>query len=107
MLKDGSTREMLSEAVDIVKNTAGTMTGKADLLENFTQQIEESASGQATGWTAIRMTATDGSQVFVGSLGRAVIIGPNGQMAVGQLGQALTFTKEGITVLWNVAKLIV
>jgi hypothetical protein len=85
---------MLSQAIDIVRNYAGSMTEKADMLGKYVTQIQESTGARQTGWEAVRMTGSDGSQIFLGSAGRAVIINAEGQLFVGQLGSGLRMTRQ-------------
>lgn len=55
----------------------------ADLYERLKRQIESSVPG----WTATRGVCRDGSHVFIGSLGRSLVIMPDRSIWIGDLGK--------------------
>lgn len=75
-------REMVGQAVGHVKSLPGGAAEKADLFEKLGEQIT-AHSGHS--WRAKRGAGTDGSHVFLGDAGEALIISPAGEMFRGSL----------------------
>src|SRR6185437_4935297 len=71
----GSNREMLGQAIRHVKEFGGTAAERADLFEKLASQVNELSHGS---WSATRGIGTDGSHVFLGGRGEALIIDSNG-----------------------------
>jgi hypothetical protein len=78
----GTNREMLMQAVGHVKAFSGTAAHKADLFQHLGQQITR-LSGNS--WTAVRGAGTDGSHVFLGGAGEALVIDTQGRLFRGSL----------------------
>jgi hypothetical protein len=77
-----STREMLGQATGHVKAFSGTAAQKADLFQQLGSQITKLSNGS---WTAARGVGTEGSHVFLGGAGEALVINPAGQLFRGSL----------------------
>ena len=97
----GSVREMYGQAMNtIVRSTAGGAE-KAAAFEQMAGQITNASRGA---WTAVRETAVDGSHVFLGSQGHAIVINAEGQIFRTQLGQGVVAEGKALKVIWDVAK---
>ena len=92
----GSNREMLHQAVKHVQSVGGSAADKAALFEKLVPQITK-LSGNS--WTATRGLATDGSHVFLGGAGEALIINPAGQLLRGSLQSGVGLGQGGKFVL--------
>jgi RHS repeat-associated protein len=79
----GSNREMLGQAVAHVKAHPGSADEKADLFQRLANEQITPMSGNS--WTATRGRASDGSHVFLGGAGEALIVAPDGSMHRGSL----------------------
>lgn len=104
-LVGSSGKEMIRDAVNIVKSFKGTPQQKAELLESFAKQI-----GQRTGgsWTAVRQATSDGSFVIAGEMGEALVINSAGQVFSGSLqrGNFLVGAKGVLTPIYETLKKI-
>jgi RHS repeat-associated protein len=103
-LVGSSGKEMIRDAVNIVKSFKGSPQQKAELLEAFAKQI-----GQRTGgsWSAVRSAGADGSAIFHGDLGHSIVIKSTGEIFVGTLKDGFSFGKGGVlTPLYEVLKKI-
>lgn len=78
----GANREMLGQAIGHVRGLQGTAAQKAELFQQLAGQITELSKGN---WTAARAVGTEGSHVFLGSAGEALVINPAGQLFRGSL----------------------
>jgi RHS repeat-associated protein len=97
----GSTREMFGEAMaTIVKSTAGGAE-KAAAFEQMATQITTASRGA---WIAVRETAVDGSHLFIGSQGHAIVINAEGQVFRTQLGKGIVAEGKNLKVVWDVVK---
>lgn len=76
----------LRSALDEIGGLSGSASSKADLFEEAALAISESSSGA---WSATRATGTDGSHIFFGELGEAVVIDPTGTVFRGRLGDGI------------------
>jgi hypothetical protein len=77
-----SSREMLGQAIGHVRALPGTAAQKADLFQQLGSQITRLSGGS---WTAARGVGTEGSHVFLGGAGDALVINPAGQLFRGSL----------------------
>lgn len=77
-----SNREMLGQAISHVRALPGTAAQKADLFQQLGSQITKLSGGS---WTAARGVGTEGSHVFLGGAGEALVINPAGQLFRGSL----------------------
>jgi hypothetical protein len=77
-----SNGEMLGQAISHVKGLSGTAAQKADLFQQLGGQITKLSGGS---WTAVRGLGTEGSHVFLGGAGEALVINPAGQLFRGSL----------------------
>jgi hypothetical protein len=91
-IERGSNREMLGQAIAHVQAHQGTAAQKADLFERLAGQINELSGGS---WSAARGLGTDGSHVFVGELGEALIISPEGKLFRGSVGTGVRAVAPG------------
>lgn len=97
----GSTREMFGQAMStIVKSTTGGAE-KAAAFEQMAGQITTASRGA---WTAVRETAVDGSHVFIGSQGHAIVINAQGQVFRAQLGNGIVAEGKNLKVNWDIVK---
>ncbi|WP_428266729.1 RHS repeat-associated core domain-containing protein [Haliangium sp.] len=90
----GSNREMLGQAIGHVKRLEGTAAQKADLFEDLAAQISRHSGGS---WGAARDVGADGSFIFAGEYGEALVISPTGDLfrgSVAKIGEQ--FTLEGV-----------
>lgn len=79
----GSNRDTLGQAVGHVKAHGGTAADKADLFDRLAKkQIEPLSKGS---WKSTRAAGTDGSHVFLGGAGEALVIAPDGSLHRGSL----------------------
>ena len=100
-LKPGQPGQMLGEAVRHLKSLPWDAAQRADVFEALAKQIENQSGGA---WSAARGTGTDGSHVFLGRQGEALIIAPDGHIFRGALGRGLDITRQGIRPDFNVLK---
>lgn len=73
---------MLGQAIKHVQGLKGTAAQRADLFESLAGQISQLSKGS---WTTSRGIATEGSHVFLGKAGEALVINPAGQLFRGSL----------------------
>lgn len=95
----GTPEQMLRQAIDHVKGMGGTATERTATLENLLKQIQELSKDY---WTFKRGSGTDGSTVFYGGKGEAIIVNPEGQLFLGGLksgGMHLAETGDRLFVL--------
>ncbi|MFN0141014.1 MAG: RHS repeat domain-containing protein [Pyrinomonadaceae bacterium] len=102
-LGGSSAAEMLRDASNIVKSFKGTPQQKAELLEEFTKQISQ----RVPDWNAVRSVGGDGSVIFHGKFGQAIVVSPTGQMFTGMMKDGISFGKGGLmTPLYEFLKKI-
>jgi RHS repeat-associated protein len=82
ILRGATGKEMIRDAIRIVKSSGGSAAEKADLLEKLTIQIMERTGAS---WNAVRATGTDGSSVFIGRAGELLVVNPAGELFRGSL----------------------
>jgi RHS repeat-associated protein len=75
-------REMLYQAVQQVKASSGSAAQKAEMFQQLAGQVAQLSGGS---WRALRGVGSDGSHVFMGGAGEAVVISPAGQLFRGAL----------------------
>jgi hypothetical protein len=78
----GTNREMLAQALNHLKGVSGPAVGKAAVFENLASQISRHSGGS---WNAARTVGADGSHIFAGDFGHAVIISPAGEVYLGNV----------------------
>ncbi len=92
-LSAGAPQDMLRQSLNYVKNMRGTAAEKAAAFEKYAEHISKNAKGE---WTADRMLSADGSHIFAGRFGRAVVISPSGKLFLGDVSKVGYFTvKQG------------
>ena len=79
-LRGKTVRELYKELVEHVKKFEGTAQQKADLFEALAKQVEQKTGGE---WAAVRGIGTDGSHLFYGQRGEAMVISPEGALFKG------------------------
>lgn len=92
-LAAGSARQMLMEAIQYLRAMPRDMTQRANVFEVFARQIEAATSGA---WEATRGSGTDGSQIFFGRQGEALIVRPDGHLFRSSLGHGIAITAVGL-----------
>jgi RHS repeat-associated protein len=80
LLAGATGKEMLRDAMRIVKSSGGTAAEKADLFEKLSIQIMERTGSS---WMAVRSAGTDGSAIFIGKASELLIVSPSGQLFKG------------------------
>ena len=80
----GTNKEMLAQAIKILKNLKGTATQRADLFEKLAAQITKHAGGESV-WRTTRGLGTGGEHVFLGSAGETLVIDSAGQLFRGSI----------------------
>jgi len=78
----GTSREMLAQALRQIRALKGTAAQRADLFESLAGEITKQSGGT---WSAIRGTGLDGSHVFLGEAGEALVISPEGGVFRGSI----------------------
>lgn len=78
-------RDALVEAIDAVNKSGLIPKAKADLLEQYIQEIENKFVASHNWKLAAKMDGTDGSVIFLGKIGEAVVVSPNGAIFTGRL----------------------
>ena len=81
-LKQDHQGKMLGEAVGHLKRMSGAKQRTAAFHE-FSQQIHHASKGA---WSATPGPTVDGGTLFMGSLGRTLVIRRDGRMLVGDVG---------------------
>jgi hypothetical protein len=84
---------MLREAVQHVKAQPRNQKIRADLFEALAAQIGSSSAGA---WKATRGRGTDGSEIFLGRQGEALVIAPDGRLCRGALGRGIVVVPGGL-----------
>ena len=74
------------------------MTQRAAAFEALAKQIENHSKGT---WSAARGTGTDGSIVFLGRQGEALVVVPDGRIFRGALGRGIDITPNGLQPNFN------
>lgn len=100
-LRPGPPRQMLGEAIDFVKSLPQDAAQRADAFEVLAQQIESHSGGS---WRAVRSPGTDGSIIFLGRQGEALIVGPDGRLYRGSGSRSIDITSSGLRPIYNALK---
>jgi RHS repeat-associated protein len=101
-LVGSSAREMLKDAINIVKSFKGTPQQKAELFQAFADQIKARVPELAIPefWAAARQISTDGSFIWTGdAIGKALVISPQGEIFMGNIttnADGFIFGKGGV-----------
>lgn len=98
-LKDGSIKEMYDESIQKLKTVSSSTTVKemADAYESMVRQINTKHAS----WDAKRSLGTDGSYVFVGGYGEALVIAPSGKIFRGNIGPSFGQFSIGKGGVWT------
>lgn len=78
----GTNEDMLRQAINYVKNMSGTAAQRVSTLEDLLGQIHQLSKRY---WKFAHWPATDGSHVFFGGKGEALIVNPQGKLFLGNL----------------------
>ena len=81
-LKPGTVKDRARKVIDHAKRRKGTAKEKADLYEGLAKQIEEGSGGSRE---AVRSRGADGSEIFYGRLGEALVIAPDAAVYRGKV----------------------
>ncbi|HUG92098.1 MAG TPA: hypothetical protein VML55_14760 [Planctomycetaceae bacterium] len=84
---------MLGEAIQHVKAHRQDQRARADLFEVLTAQIETSSGGA---WKAARGNGIDGSEIFLGRQGEALVIARDGRLFRGAIGRGVSIDPSGL-----------
>lgn len=84
---------MLGDAIQHVKSLPRDAVRRADAFEALAKQIESHSGGA---WTAARGTCTDGSIVFLGRQGEALLVAPDSRIFRGAIGRGIAITPKGL-----------
>jgi hypothetical protein len=84
---------MLGDAIQHVKSLPRDAVQRADALEALVKQIESHSS---CAWIAARGTCMDGSIVFLGRQGEALLVAPDGRIFRGAIGRGIAITPKGL-----------
>lgn len=85
-ITSGTNREMLGQAMGHLKGMKGSAADKANAFEQMASQISQKS---VANWSAARGLGSDGSHVFLGEAGEALVISPQGQVFRGSLGSGI------------------
>ena len=75
----------LRQAYDAVNQSGLSVSEKAALLRQYIRQIENQFGASHNWQLALEVTGTDGSTIFSGQAGEAVVVSPNGQIFTGSI----------------------
>jgi hypothetical protein len=84
---------MLGEAIKHVKSLPRDAMQRADAFEALARQIEAHSAGT---WSAARGIGTDGSIVFLGRQGEALVVATDGRIFRGAIGRGISITPKGL-----------
>jgi hypothetical protein len=84
---------MLAEAIRYLKRLPRDLSQRADAFEALAKQIEGHTAGK---WSAARGSGTDGSIIFLGRQGEALVVTPDGRIFRGALGRGIDITSHGL-----------
>ncbi len=89
----GTEKEMLGQAIGQIKLLPKNPAQRAAAFEFLAKQI----TSKYPHWQAVRSLGSDGSVIFLGRQGEALIINSSGKLFRGSLSKGLSITKKGIT----------
>jgi len=92
-LTPGQPRQMLAEAIRHLRSLPRDATQRADTFEALAGQIERHSGGA---WQAARGAGADGSHIFLGRQGEALVVAPDGRLFRGALGRGIGITRAGL-----------
>jgi hypothetical protein len=84
---------MLGEAIVYLKSLPRDATQRADAFEVLAGQIDHHSNGA---WSATRGTGTDGSIIFLGRQGEALVVAPDGRIFRGAIGRGIDVAPDGL-----------
>ena len=91
-LSGSSNPDLLRQVLNILKGTPGGQAARADPFERLVPQIDELGGG----FEASRSLGSEGSIIFLGKTGQALVISPEGQIFRGQLESGFRYAGNGI-----------
>lgn len=77
---------MLAEAIRYLRTLPLDLALRSDAFEDLAAQIENQSRGA---WNASRGAGSDGSALFLGRQGEGLVIGPDGLLYRGAIGQGI------------------
>jgi hypothetical protein len=92
MLTPALPPQMLAEALQHLRTLPQVPLLRADVFEALAAQV----TANDPGWQAVRGVGTDGSHVFLGTQGAALVIAPDGRLFRGRLGQGVNVVVGGL-----------
>jgi hypothetical protein len=84
---------MLGEAINYVKSLPRDVVKRSDAFEAMARQIETHSGGA---WSAARGTGTDGSVIFLGRQGEALVVALDGRIFRGSIGRGIDILPNGL-----------
>jgi hypothetical protein len=84
---------MLGEAIRHLKSLPLDADQRADAFEALATQIEAHSGGT---WKAARGKGSDGSHIFLGRQGDALVVAPDGRIYRGAIGRGIDITPAGL-----------
>ncbi|MBX9582326.1 MAG: hypothetical protein K2X87_18640, partial [Gemmataceae bacterium] len=78
-------RDALHQAYDAVNRSGLDPQGRAAMMEQYIRQIESQFRASHNWQLAAREVGTDGSVIFSGQVGEAVVVSPSGEIFTGRL----------------------
>ena len=99
----GSTREMATQAFKMVATLPGTAAQKVQYFQSLAAQITRASSGA---WNAVQQAGPNGSTVFYGKAGEALIVDAKGGVWRGQLNVAVKVVKDTVEIAWDKLKAV-
>jgi hypothetical protein len=92
---------MLGEVIGHLKVMPRDAGQRADAFEAFARQIEQHWAGA---WQAARFEGADGSHIFLGRLGEALVVAPDGGLYRGAVRQGIDLSPAGLVPDYGVLK---
>ncbi len=99
----GGTRDMATQAFKMTASLPGTAAQKVQYFQSLANQISKASGGA---WNAAKIAGPNGSTVFFGKAGEALVINSKGQVFRGQLGTAVKVVKDTAEIAWDKMKLV-
>lgn len=102
-LSGSTAAEMMPQAMRALATSTANGAQKAAMFEGMAAQITTATKGA---WNATRMAGPNGSNVFFGKAGEALVINAEGQVFRGALGTAVKVSKDVVEIAWHKLRLV-